>query len=224
MSILQFFKVVLKNSGIALLTTSMVFHFLDHELVGLTQSELFSQDGAGPMLWFYGGLSMLTSLVGPLILISLILKALGDAQSPSTAFTFEKFNFMVREQLRGFGKVFLWGIFLIIPGFYKFLQIVFIPYVVAFDPTYMQGKTDALEKSAATFKARWAKVLGLFFIFALVAPLILTVFDQYRDAREHPIPWAFLVLVDLIVFLLFQCLLLKQWKETHGTDFQLAKH
>lgn len=224
MTLKEFFKTVIPRVGLPLLATSAVFHLLDEQLVALTQAELFAQEGASAKLWLYGGLSMLTSLLGPLLLLTLILSAVSGQRV--TDFAKRNFGYLTKEHMRGFGKVFLWGILLIIPGFWKFLQILFLPFVVGLDSRYQRGELDALEASRAVFKQHWAKVLGLFVLFGLLIPMFLTTFDEYRSAMEHPISWAFLVVVDLTIFLLFQCLLLKQWEMSHvvSTDLQLERN
>lgn len=212
MSFREFFSKVLRRAGIPLLISSLFFHFLDEQLVDLTQAELFSQEGASAKLWLYGGLSMVTSMLGPLILLILILAAVSERDR--WIYIRNNFGYLVKEQLRGFGKVFLWGLLLIIPGFWKFLQILFVPFVVGFDPSYQAGKLDALESSRSVFQKIWGRTLGLFVLFGLLAPMLLTFFDEYRSASDHPLTWSVLVMVDLFLFLVFQFLLLKLWTKT----------
>lgn len=211
MSFKDYLSKVLPRTGFALLIVSALFHLIDKQLVSLTQAELFAQEGASAKLWLYGGLSMVASMTGPLILLTLILSAV--AGQSSLAFAKNHFSYLMKEHMRGFGKVFLWGLFLIIPGFWKFLQILFIPFVVALDPRYSQGTLDALEESKKIFLQKWGKTLGLFVLFGLFIPMLMTSFDAYRDLSEFPAPWAILVILDLCIFLSFQYCLLKLWSQ-----------
>lgn len=215
MSLKEFLSKVLRKAGLPLLAVSLLFHFLDERLVELTQAELFSQEGASIALWIYGGLSMIVSMIGPLILLVLILAAISDRER----FNFVKNNFgyLLKEQMRGFGKVFLWGLLLVIPGFWKFLQILFLPFVVGLDPAYQRGEIDALDSSRAIFQKNRGKTLGLFVLFGLFIPMMMTYFDEYRDAQEHLFTWGLLVMADLAIFLLFQFVLLKIWARTVPT-------
>lgn len=212
MSFKDYFSKVLPRVGLALVLVSGFFHFLDKQLVDLTQAELFAQEGASAKLWLYGGLSMMASMLGPLILLTLILSAV--AGKKPMEFAKAHLGYLTKEHLRGFGKVFLWGLLLILPGFWKFLQILFIPFVVALDPRYQRGELDALKESRQVFLQKWGRTLGLFVLFGLVLPMIMTSFDEYRDIMQSPAPWALLVLVDLGLFLSFQYGLLRLWSQT----------
>ncbi|MNL47470.1 hypothetical protein D3C87_1702610 [compost metagenome] len=97
----------------------------------------------------------------------------------------------------------LWGLFFILPGLWKFLQYSLVPFVVTSSEKYDQGKEDALQASANVFRKNWGKILGLFLLFHIFIPLVLTgLFDAYRLLWKTPVASLGLNLIDTYLLIL----------------------
>lgn len=51
------------------------------------------------------------------------------------------------EYFRATLRVLLWSLFLLLPGFYKYSRLAFVPLITQFDPEYLAGHRDALKTS-----------------------------------------------------------------------------
>jgi hypothetical protein len=66
------------------------------------------------------------------------------------------------EYLRVLAQVLMWGLLLLIPGFFRYCQLIFVPFVTLFSKSYREGELDALKMSERIASGRlWLIVFGL---------------------------------------------------------------
>ena len=86
------------------------------------------------------------------------------------------FGFAIRENMRALGSILSYGIFLVLPGFYRYLQLFWVTWIVYLSPDYTLGRLDAIEGSRALWKNQRFRVLGLVSVFDIVIPVTLESF------------------------------------------------
>ncbi len=216
----SFFKDYLRplvlRVGLPLFVWALLVQFADQRLVEATQEEMSSENGAGVRLWIFGGLSMLTSITGPIFSMMMIFFAIRAPQSDGLiSYILKNLSWLFKEQLRAAGKMIFWGMLFILPGLWKFFEFMMIPFIVCLEPRYQRGEVDALSISRQVFYRIWGRMIFAVVLFLLTS-LILTSVDEFRSFAEHPLSAVALVLVDLSIFVLFQWVLLRFWeKESH---------
>lgn len=166
------------------------------------------QDPSGPQakIFFLGFLSIVSSIVFPVLTISIVLFAFNSFRNSIEAlhlFFKKNLNLLYIETLRAWGKTLLWSLLFIIPGLWKFIEYSFVPFVVTSSKKYDEGKIDALKKSATIVRHNWIKVLAIFIFFHIFIPLILsTLFDAYRLIWKTPVQSLMLTVLDTYLFLI----------------------
>jgi hypothetical protein len=201
---------------------------IDQFLNQQIQASLGSPSGAEKSVYAFGFISLLNGMLFPVFTTLLALAGLPllSQESPQD-FVKKNLNQVMIEMMRAWGKVLQWSLLLILPGFWKYLEYIFVPYVVTLSPDYQNGKEDALKASARLFRRNWGKVIGVFFVFHLFIPLIMaSFFDAYRLLWETPISSLFLSLIDTYLILISIQLLFYIFKnegETHA-HVQLERH
>lgn len=92
----------------------------------------------------------------------------------------------------------MWGFFLLIPAFWRYLQMSFVPFVVLTDKAYNSGQVDALQRSAQVLNKNIFKTLAILFVFHLFLPVLMTVlFDKYSSFKESPLTATLLSAVEV---------------------------
>ncbi len=84
------------------------------------------------------------------------------------------------EYLRAFISTGIYTLVLIVPGLYRWVQLVFTGLVAAFNPRYQEGQVDALKESARLLSGfAW---FGMFFLlsFQMLIPLI---FEEWAKSN-----------------------------------------
>ncbi len=81
------------------------------------------------------------------------------------------------EYLRVLGRILIWGLCLLIPGFYRYFQLIFVPVIVMFSSEYEKGEVDALALSTMLFKRC--------FKFLLVVLIVTTVMQFVLEFAPH---------------------------------------
>lgn len=74
------------------------------------------------------------------------------------------------EYLRYVAQILMWGLLLILPGFYRYCQLIFVPYIALFSKSYRDGEVDALKTAEVLVKGNLAKVFGIQ-IFAFLSEI-----------------------------------------------------
>jgi hypothetical protein len=102
------------------------------------------------------------------------------------------------EYLRMLAQVLLWAILLLIPGFYLYAQLLFVPYVTLFSAAYEREEVDALALSKELTGKRFGLVFGVF--LAVTATQVLVEFAPHLVPAFYttPLRAAFLFLSFLI--------------------------
>jgi len=128
------------------------------------------------------------------------------------------------ETLRAWGKTLLWSLLLILPGMWKYIEYIFVPFVVTESQPYQEGQEDALKASSHIVRKNFLKVFAVIILFHLFIPLLLTAFfDQYRLLWDTPLASLALNLLDTYLLLFSTQLLfvIFQREVPHVADVQL---
>lgn len=169
------------------------------------ENALRDPQGAQGQVYFFGFLSILTSIIFPVLLVSVALYALNTMTGWTASlkdFLSKYLNQMFIETLRSWGKTLLWSLLLILPGLWKFIEYSLVPLVVTSSQRYDEGREDALQRSAQIVRHHWGKVLGVFLLFHLFVPVVLSAFfDSYRLLWKTPIQSLVLSALDTYLLL-----------------------
>lgn len=214
------FKIILKRTGWVLFLLSALAAVSEQSLNHLMQNELASHDGASSIIWLWGGLSLLSSLIFPPLLILFTLAAL-QKENGWRNFLTKNAQYLIIEEMRTIGQCFSWGLLFIIPGLVRMIQLVFVPFIVLCDPAYSRGEIDALKSSTRTANMKFFKIIGLLIVFSLLIPFASTFIDEYKMLQEHPVSALGWIFVDMNLSILLVLLLLKQWEKANGINVQL---
>lgn len=103
------------------------------------------------------------------------------------------------ESVRAFISVGIYGLFLILPALYRWVQITFAVLVSAFDPQYQAGQKDALQESARLVRGAWLP-LFLLMLFQFFAPLI---FEESAKSSGLTLASPFFYLLAWMIHLYF---------------------
>ncbi len=90
------------------------------------------------------------------------------------------------EYLRVLGQILFWGLFLLIPGFYRYIELIFVPYIVLFSSEYERGTVDALALSI-TLVRKCFNLLLLVLAAVTVAQVALEFGPQLNETL-HQLP------------------------------------
>ncbi|ASD63899.1 hypothetical protein [Bdellovibrio bacteriovorus] len=161
--------------------------------------------GVQAQVIYYGFFSILSSILFPVLLVSIALYALNNLDSSTKTlqdFWAKNLNQMYIETLRAWGKTLQWTLLLILPGIWKYVELSMVPFVVTSSPQYDEGKVDALKGSALIVRRRWFVILAILILFHLFIPGVLTtVFDAYRLIWKTPLQSLLLSALDTYLLL-----------------------
>lgn len=90
------------------------------------------------------------------------IRSLTEAHFQRAPFTTPYIVDFFGEYLRMLASSLLWGLLLIVPGFLRYFQLLFVPYVALFARPYREGKLDGLKLAAALTKGRYWKLVLLY--------------------------------------------------------------
>ena len=175
----QQYILCLKSSLIIVWPLQIFFEWSDQEISSKIQTIISSGQLTPLAIWIPISVSL-----GLLINTSSILAILsGNSLIPAPAlqspikvvkFIRHHLSFLMRESLRMYGKILSWSFLFLVPGLVKLVQFYFVPFVVALDPLYSQGKQDALKHSQRLAKGQMWKLGLLSITFSLLIPLLLS--------------------------------------------------
>jgi hypothetical protein len=206
-----FFRTILRV-GLPLLILSILGSLLDQWITSKMEAMLLSPQGTSHMVWFYGALSLIWSLVDPLLGLLLILSTLQPL--PMMRFWRQTFPQAMIELMRAWGKAMMWSFLLIIPGLIRFVRYLFVPFVVCLDPAYAAGEREALQYSIALSKGRMWKLFGIFFLSSMLFPAVMTTFDEWRSFSIHPASATLLCGFEMLLNLAFSLWLWKIYQRS----------
>ncbi len=177
------------------------------------ESALRDPTGIQKSIVLYGFLSIFFNVVFPVLMTTLALYSLFSLRARTLLlgeFFNRHLNHLFIETLRAWGKTLLWSILFIIPGIWKYLHYSLVPFVVVGSPLYQHGHVDALQASTAIVRKHRVQVFGIFILFHLLIPIILSaLFDAYRLIWKTPMASLLLSLLDTYLLLISTHLLFK---------------
>lgn len=138
--------------------------------------------------------------ITPIIFAFFIGKNLNLFERP---FSLSFVNDFSKEWLRSMGNASLWAFVFIIPGFIRWLEYNFLPFICFFDSTYQDGQTDALVRCHAIAKGHRLKLLGLWLCFGVIIPLVTTSFwGDFAGLMSHPVTGSLIILFESLLHIL----------------------
>lgn len=216
----NFFKknlTIFKATALPLLILTTLSSLLEQYTSSRIQQILSSHDGIRPILYIFILLSVLISIFFPLITTSIAVLGVAQINGNMDAETSKNekpslkiltqtclhIEQLTIETLRSWGSIMTWGLLFLVPAFFRYLQLLFVPFVVLLSKPYSVGKIDALQESKKILKDRYMVVFGILFIFHLFLPLITTVlFDQYADLTKTPVAAVLLNILETYLIIL----------------------
>lgn len=213
----QHFFSSLKFGFLPLYSAVVIGLIIDQSLNQEIESILRSPDGFSHRVWIWGGLSLISSLVFPVLftLLSCFFmteKIRGFFFSQLPEFLKKHFEMTLLESIRAWAFMFLWFFVLFFPMVYKFVSYTMTPFLVVYSPAYARGEINALKTSEVIAKEFFIKLFLLLVCFYVVLPAVSTlVFDQYKVIRNYPLQALALAGVDAFVIFTIQFFLLKMF-------------
>lgn len=197
----------LKFGFLPLYSAVVLSLIIDQSLNQKIESILRSPDGFSHSVWIWGGLSLISSLIFPVLFtlsscffITEKIKGLAVSQFP--VFLKRHFEMTLLESIRAWAHMFLWFFVLFFPMVYKFVSYTMTPFLVVYSPAYARGEMNALKISETITKEFFVKLFLLLICFYVILPAAGTlIFDQYKVFRNYPI--GALALAGLDTFFIF---------------------
>ncbi|WP_413561437.1 hypothetical protein [Bdellovibrio sp. HCB209] len=196
---------VFKKVAIPLFLLVVLSSNIDQFLNIRVEEALRDPMGAAPHVYWFGFLSIISSIIFPILLITTALYPMKSSRFTTGLNDFygKYIQQIFIETLRTWGKTLLWSLLFILPGIWKYLEYSMVPFVVTGSVPYDDGKLDALQASAKIFRRHWFKILGILILFHLFIPLVLTsIFDSYRLLWETPVTSLLLNLLDTYLIII----------------------
>lgn len=156
-----------------------------------------SPSGASSLIWPLAFFSVVWSFLIPILSLFVVATALSSQSFVNHG------SFLIKEQLRAIGKVMLWTVLFIVPGIYKHLRYLLVPFVVLFDREYQAGNRDALQTAHQLSRGHLFYLSLLFLFFSVVFPSVLSTFDEKRLILSHPVSAVFLCLIEMTLNICF---------------------
>lgn len=190
----------------ALLLAAMVDQSLNKQIEGVIQS----REGLSNMIFLWGGLSLVSTLLFPMIISFLCCHTLAGFPMGRREFIKSKFELGLLETLRAWGKTFLWTFAFVLPGLVAYTYYFLTPFVVIFSKDYADGKVDALKHSAKLTKLFFWRLNLWLTVFYMAVPFSLsTLLDEKRVFRLSPLTATLSVLLETLLVFMFHYLILK---------------
>jgi hypothetical protein len=182
---------------------------MDQFLTKQVEILISSKDGLTNMIWVWGGLSVLSAILFPLLISMFCAYFLISSTKSLNEFVKENFELGLIETLRAWGKTFLWSFVFFLPGVIKYINYILTPFVVMFSRKYKRGEVDALEYSTLISKKFFWSIkmwLGLFYV--IVPVLFYALFDEYRVFGTHPVSATLVVCLETLLEIVFHFIIL----------------
>ncbi|HEY1079190.1 MAG TPA: hypothetical protein VGE46_03800 [Bdellovibrio sp.] len=199
---LQVFKKVFLPLFALVVLSSNIDQYLNLHI----ENALRDPMGAQSEVYLFGFISLIFSVIFPVILTCITLYALNTRTGWTASlgdFLGKHLNQVFIETLRSWGKSLLWSLLLILPGIWKYIQYSLVPFVVTSSQQYDEGREDALKKSATIVRRHWVSILFVLVFFHLILPLVVTtLFDAYRLVWKTPLQSLALSGLDTYLFII----------------------
>lgn len=200
---------------------------IDQFLTLQIEQALQDPEGTQKRIYLIGFISLLCSILFPIILTTTALYALDSLNALNQslkAFYKRHLQQLLIEMLRAWGKVLLWSLVFILPGVWKYIQFSLVPFAVTSSRRYDEGNIDALTLSKHIVTKNLGKILGILILFHIFIPLILAgLFNAYRPIWKVPLGSLILSALDTYLLLISTHLLYKIFKseETDNEQFNV---
>lgn len=210
----------------------MVEQFLTHQIQDLLQSTSKAPSST-LTIWILALSTAFIDLIINLFMILLFAFYLFRTQSrtefedsalTSAQYLGKHFEQLMIENIRVMGSTLMWLLIFILPGFFRFVQLIYVPFVVLFDSDYQRGKKDALQTSKFIFYKSPLHTIGALFLLFIVWPLLSTLFfDEYLIFSEYPLQAFLIVCLESVLtlvglFVLYK-IYLKSRRSLYGFNF-----
>ena len=203
----QHFFSSLKFGFLPLYSAVVISLIIDQSLNLKIETILRSPDGLSNSIWIWGGLSLISTLIFPVLFtlsscffITEKIKGLSISQFP--VFLKQHFELTLLESMRAWAYMFLWFFVLFFPMVYKFVSYTMTPFLVVYSPAYARGEINALKTSELITKEFFIKLFLLLVCFYIILPTAGTlIFDQYKLFRNYP--FQSLALAGIDAFLIY---------------------
>jgi hypothetical protein len=204
------FKNTFKPGFLLVFLALLIATFTDQLLNKQIESLIQTPDGISSSIWFWGALSLFSSLLFPLLSSLLCAHTLANFETTPFHFVGSKYELGLIETLRAWGQSFLWGFVFIIPGLIYFTYYIIVPFVVMFSKKYAAGEVDALVYSKKLSKKFWYRLNWWIFVFYMVLPMgISSVLDEYLIFKTHPVTAFLIVLLETFIYFAFHFVILR---------------
>jgi hypothetical protein len=204
----------LKYAFLPLYCAVVLSLLIDQTLNSKIETILRSSDGLSQTVWFWGGLSLLSSLFFPVFLTLFCCFFITEkikGISVFKLFPFLKNNFEMTflESIRAWAFMFLWFFALFLPLIYKFISYALTPFIVIYSKKYAKGEVDALKASEYVSREFFLKLFFLLLTFYILLPSVSTlIFDEFKVFRFHPVPALLVATTDTIFIYIIHFLIL----------------
>jgi hypothetical protein len=200
----------LKRCGLGLLLIYIVYTFFDQGLTVLMESNLRSPEGATSSVFLLGALYLANNIFFTTLATIAAIYGASTLNSSLLGFIDCYLNQSCIEIVRSWGRVLSWSFLLVIPGIIKYLQYMFVPFVVAMDSSYQKGEKDALKASRELFKKHWTTLVFAMIGFQVVwSYLSVDFFDAYRLFWQTPVRALLISTLEAMVFLMYILILFR---------------
>jgi hypothetical protein len=218
------FSQILRKIALPLFVVTVIGTSLDQWITMKMESHLMNPNGTSSWVWAYGALSLILSLLYPLTALLLVLST--KAEKSPLAFLKQNFSQSLIENMRAWGSIMLWSLLFILPGIYKFLQYLFVPFIVCFDPAYQRGEKDILQASKAQSKGQLIILFLAFLLFSVSIPILMAAFDEWKLIWKTPVSALLICLVEMLLNLCFIQVIWKVYQRSLGyeSSLSMARH
>lgn len=217
------FLLILRTGGPVLFLMVLAYRLTDDEITRRLQDEVFSETGMSPWIWFYAGLSLVLTLMFPVLTTLLTIGSLKTKSFlGALAFVRRQLSAVIREQMRVLGVALLWGIPFILPTFWKLFQFLYVPFIVCLDPRYSTGNIHAPRRSAELVRRKFWSTFFVATLLFFILPVIIISFEGEPGFLRNPLETGILTFIEFALLLTGQLILIRLWEKAHGTDFQLS--
>jgi hypothetical protein len=200
---------ILKPSFLLIFSAVFFSTLMDQYLTKQVENLISSKDGLSNMIWVWGGLSVLSAILFPLLISIFCAYFFITSTKSLNEFVEDNFELSLIETLRAWGKTFLWSFVFLLPGVFKYINYILTPFVVMFSKKYKRGEVDALEYSTLISKKFfWSIKLWLGVFYVIVPVLFYALFDEYRIFTNHPVSATLVVGLETFVEIIFHFIIL----------------
>lgn len=206
------FKNIFKIEFLLIFSAIVLSTNIDQYLNKQIEEIIRSPNGLSNMIWIWGALSLVSSLLFPLVQSLMTAQILTGLHVSLSKIFSNYFEMAFIETLRAWGKTFLWCFAFILPGLIVYSYYLMSPFIVMFSKKYADGEVDALEHSKLISKKFWWQLNVWLTVFYLVIPLITSsLLDKYRLYNSHPISALLCSLLETFILFTFHFLVLKSF-------------